>query len=63
MNANAAEMGQEALEERLQGAVQVPAVPPYRLATLIAESVPRVRVFQQMCNLTVMQAMACKGDQ
>lgn len=38
-----AEMGQEVLEERLQGAVQVPAVPPYRLATLIAESIPKVR--------------------
>ncbi|KAF5840700.1 hypothetical protein DUNSADRAFT_15795 [Dunaliella salina] len=34
------EMGQEALEERLKSAVQVPAAPAYRLASLIAEAVP-----------------------
>ncbi|GLC35625.1 hypothetical protein PLESTB_000186800 [Pleodorina starrii] len=37
------ELGMEALDERLQSATQMPANPPYRLSTLIAESVPQGR--------------------
>eukprot|EP00955_Chlamydomonas_euryale_P111760 366088-Chlamydomonas_euryale.AAC.6 len=37
------EMGEEALEDRLQGSLQVPTNPPYRLATLIADSVTQGR--------------------
>ncbi|GIL51135.1 hypothetical protein Vafri_7208 [Volvox africanus] len=37
------ELGMEALDERLQSATQMPLNPPYRLSTLIAESVPQGR--------------------
>ncbi|GAX82793.1 hypothetical protein CEUSTIGMA_g10219.t1 [Chlamydomonas eustigma] len=37
------ELGQENLEERMQSSVAMPANPPYRLSTLIAELVPQGR--------------------
>ncbi|GFR47518.1 hypothetical protein Agub_g9140 [Astrephomene gubernaculifera] len=37
------ELGMEALDERLRSAAQLPARPPYRLASLIAEEVPQGR--------------------
>lgn len=43
VEAHLKELGLESLEDRMQSAVQVPAHPPYRLSTLIAETVPQGR--------------------
>lgn len=43
LEASIRELGMEALDERLQSATQMPANPPYRLSTLIAEAVPQGR--------------------
>ncbi|KAG2500630.1 hypothetical protein HYH03_001397 [Edaphochlamys debaryana] len=43
LEATIKELGMEALDERLQSATSMPANPPYRLSTLIAENVPQGR--------------------
>ncbi|KXZ49270.1 hypothetical protein GPECTOR_22g863 [Gonium pectorale] len=43
LEATIRELGIEALDERLRSATQLPANPPYRLSTLIAETVPQGR--------------------
>ncbi len=44
VEAQLTELGVEALEQRLQDSVQVPASPPYKLARLIANAAPQVLV-------------------
>eukprot|EP00195_Chlamydomonas_chlamydogama_P012328 CAMPEP_0202904284 /NCGR_PEP_ID=MMETSP1392-20130828/28654_1 /ASSEMBLY_ACC=CAM_ASM_000868 /TAXON_ID=225041 /ORGANISM="Chlamydomonas chlamydogama, Strain SAG 11-48b" /LENGTH=159 /DNA_ID=CAMNT_0049591837 /DNA_START=129 /DNA_END=604 /DNA_ORIENTATION=- len=43
VEAQITELGMEGLEERLKNSVAVPANPPYRLSTLLAEAVPQGR--------------------
>lgn len=49
------ELGMEAMEERLQTSMQVPANPSYRLTRLIAENSPQVRAW---CSHGTMRCIA-----